>query len=76
MLRLARTITPPNGALEIYKPDNSLLATIGGHCMPLGVCLDQSGCIYVAEGDTLKIKYVIIIVFLQKHVYLYSKLYL
>ena len=39
--------------LEIYKADNSLLGTIHGPRLPLGVCLDQSGYIYVAafEGN-------------------------
>ena len=49
------TYCTPNGRLEIRKPDHSLLATISGLMMPLGVCLDGSGCIYLAEWDTLKV---------------------
>ena len=42
-----------DACLEIYKADNNLLGTIHGLRRPLGVCLDQSGYIYVADytGD-------------------------
>ena len=38
-----------NGKLEVRKPDNSLLNTIRGLRHPFGVCLDQSGAIFIAE---------------------------
>ena len=43
------------GKLEVRKPDNSLLHTIVGLLQPLGVCLDQSGAIYVAEFGSKKV---------------------
>ena len=44
--------------LEVRKPDNSLLHTICGLCDPLGVCLDQSGAIFVADrGPNKVLKY-------------------
>ena len=46
------------GNLEVRKPDNSLLHTICGLCYPLGVCLDQSGAIFVANrGPNKVLKY-------------------
>ena len=45
----------PHGKLDVFKPDNSLLHTLCGLCWPLGVCLDQSGAIYIAESDTSKV---------------------
>ena len=44
-----------NGKLEVRKPDNSLLHTICGLNSPLGVCLDQSGAVFVAECDAKKV---------------------
>ena len=42
-------------SLEILKPDNSLLATIQGLRYPLGLCLNQSGYIFVAEYEANKV---------------------
>ena len=44
-----------DGKLEICKPDNSLLHTICGLREPLGVCLDQSGAIFVANRGSKKV---------------------
>ena len=41
-----------DGKLEVRKPDNSLLHTICGLRLPLGVCLDQSGAIFIADWGT------------------------
>ena len=43
-----------NGKLEVRKPDNTLLHSISG-LYPLGVCLDQSGAIFVAEWGASKV---------------------
>ena len=37
------------GSLEVRKPDNTLLQCIDGLRYPLGLCLDQSGSIFVVE---------------------------
>ena len=44
-----------NGGLEIRKPDNSLLGTVSGLRRPFGVCLGQSGYIFIAEWDANKV---------------------
>ena len=44
-----------DGKLEVRKPDNSLLRAICGFRSPFGVCLDQSGAIFVAEWDAKKV---------------------
>ena len=44
-----------NGRLEVCKPDNSLLHTICGLSYPLGVCLDQSGAVFIADWSTSKV---------------------
>ena len=41
--------------LEIYNADNTLLRTIHGLLYAFGVCLDQSGYIYVAEYNRKEI---------------------
>ena len=49
------TYYSPDGKVEVRKPDNSLLHTICGLCYPLGVCLDQSGAIFVADRGINKV---------------------
>ena len=44
-----------DGTLEVRKPDNSLLHTICGLRVPFGVCLDQSGAIFVGEQRSSKV---------------------
>ena len=44
-----------NGKLEIHKPDNSLLHSICRLEHRLGVCLDQSGAIYIAGWNASKV---------------------
>ena len=45
-----------DGRLEIYNPDDSLLGTIYRLVRPLGVFLDQSGHIYIAEYGKKKVR--------------------
>ena len=44
-----------DGRLEKCKPDESLLGTIDGLRSPLGVFLDQSGYVYVAENGANRV---------------------
>ena len=42
-------------SLQIYKPDGNLVTTFQGLRYPLGLCLDQSGYIFVAEYEANKV---------------------
>ena len=44
-----------DGKLEVRKPGNSLLHSIRGLYFPLGVCMDQSGAILIADRGTKKV---------------------